>query len=298
MVGQHYVALLQEHPWFEIALLTASERSIGRRLSEGEWFPRMPLLRDWELTEGTFEALSECDVVFSCMGGGEELERALARAGVVVISHNAVHRKDPQIPLVIPEINGTKAPLIAKPNCAHQSYTMALAPLRPFGIEQVTVTTLQSLSGAGKGAMGGTELSPHIPGEAEKCETEPLRILERVFPISATCVRVPVPYGHYASVSVTFTRRPTEREILEAWADFPGLDLPTAPKRPLVVDYELDIWRERGMAISVGHLRPSATHDWQFLSAAHNVIRGAAGGGLLTAECAFHDSKSRRELPV
>ena len=146
--------------------------------------------------------------------------------------------------------------------------------------------------------MGGTELTPDIPGEAEKCETEPLRILERVFPISATCVRVPIPYGHYATVSVTFTRKPSEREIVEAWEGSPGLDLPTAPKRPLVVDSFFDVWRENGMAISVGQLRPSATHHYQFVTAAHNVIRGAAGGGILTAECALYDSRSRRELPV
>ncbi len=295
MVGQHYVALLQNHPWFKIALLAASERSFGKRLSGAEWFPKESLKTDWELSRGTLEELKECDLVFSCMGGGEELEEALAASGVYVISHNASHRTKADVPLIVPEINANQLQnhrLIAKPNCAIQSYVMPLAPLRKFGIERVTVTTLQSLSGAGKKAMKGEAVVPHIPGEEEKCQTEPQRVLERIFPISATCMRVPIPYGHYASVSVAFAQKPSEAEIIDSWKGFAGLDLPTAPKQPLHVDSELDVWRERGMAVSVGRLRPCPTHDWQFACASHNVLRGAAGGGLLTAEYIANDPKS------
>lgn len=102
MVGQHYISLLQNHPWFNLTLVAASVRSYGKGYRDAieEWFPEGPLEVDMPL--GRAEEADECDLVFSCMEGGEELEEALAEKGVVVISHNASHRKKKGVPIIIP----------------------------------------------------------------------------------------------------------------------------------------------------------------------------------------------------
>ncbi len=206
---------------------------------------------------------------------------------------------------------GTSRGFIAvKPNCSVQSYLPLLAPLRGFGLSRVAVTTLQAASGAGRRLEDFPELAdnviPFIGGEEEKSAAEPLKLLGHVKggeivpangpKISVTCTRVPVSHGHIATVAVSFERKPEREEMIEAWRSFRGLPqelrLPSAPERFITYFEEPDRPQPRldrdlfgGMGISVGRLRGSdGVFDYRFVGLSHNLVRGAAGGALLTAE--------------
>ena len=185
----------------------------------------------------------------------------------------------------------------------------ALSPLRDFGIKQISVCTYQAISGAGKTFKRWPEMIdnviPYIGGEEEKSEMEPLKIWGHVENgeivsadapvISAQCYRVPVSDGHMAAVSVSFDKKPPRDEIIDRWKAFKGapqeLNLPSAPKQFLTYFEEdnrpqtrLDRDLERGMGVSLGRLREDSIFDYKFAALAHNTVRGAAGGAVLTAE--------------
>ena len=252
------------------------------------------------------------------------LEERYAKAEVPVISNNSAHRFTPDVPMIIPEINPEHAEIIAaqrkrlgtqrgfiavKSNCSLQSYVPALHPLRGFGVSKVAVSTYQAISGAGKTFDRMPEIVdnviPYIGGEEEKSEREPLKIWGSVRgeeivcadspKITAQCLRVPVSDGHTASVFVSFDKKPTKEEILQAWAAFSGLpqklQLPSAPKQFIHYFEEndrpqakLDRMLENGMAVSVGRLREDIVFDYKFVCLSHNTLRGAAGGAVLMAE--------------
>ena len=226
--------------------------------------------------------------------------------------------------MLIPEINGAHAAVIeaqrrrlgthtgfiaVKPNCSIQSYVPALWPLLDFEPQAVTVCTYQAISGAGKTFETWPEMIdnviPYIGGEDEKSEREPLKIFGRVENgaivdaaspvISAQCLRVAASDGHMAAVSVKFGRKPTREEILSRWDSCQpatlGLDLPSAPKKflhyfedPARPQTRLDRDTEGGMAICLGRLREDPVMDYKFVCLSHNTLRGAAGGGVLSAE--------------
>ncbi len=252
------------------------------------------------------------------------LEEAYARLECPVVSNNSAHRWTPDVPMVIPEINpehlevipaqrkrlGTKRGFIAvKSNCSIQSYAPALSPLRKFGVEKVLACTYQAISGAGKNFETWPEmvdnLIPYIGGEEEKSEQEPLKVWGRVengviIPagspsITAQCLRVPVTNGHTAAVFVSFQNKPSMEEIKAIWQSFKGLPqelaLPSAPKQlfhyfeePDRPQARLDRDLEKGMAISIGRLRPDTQYDYKFVCLSHNTLRGAAGGAVELAE--------------
>jgi aspartate-semialdehyde dehydrogenase len=254
----------------------------------------------------------------------QALEEKYAKLECPVVSNNSAHRWTPDVPMVVPEINpehlevieaqrkrlGTKRGFIAvKSNCSLQSYMPALHPLRDFGIDKVLVCTYQAISGAGKTFETWPEMVdnviPYIGGEEEKSEREPMKLWGKVEngiianaaepSITAQCIRVPVTNGHMAAVFVTFKQKPEKDEILKAWRAFEGkpqeLELPTAPKQFLHYFEEdnrpqtrLDRELERGMAISIGRLRPDTQYDYKFVCLSHNTLRGAAGGAVLLAE--------------
>ena len=254
----------------------------------------------------------------------KKLEEAYAKAECPVISNNSANRGVEDVPMVVPEINadhlaviesqkkrlGTKRGFIAvKSNCSIQSYVPALNPLRKFGITKVLACTYQAISGAGKTFETWPEmvdnLIPYIGGEEEKSEQEPLKvwgtvedgkIVNATAPsITTQCLRVPVSNGHTAAVFVSFEKKPSKEEILEAWKNFKGepqeLELPLAPKQFIHYFEEndrpqakLDRGLERGMAVSVGRLREDTQYDYKFVCLSHNTLRGAAGGGVLLAE--------------
>lgn len=252
------------------------------------------------------------------------LEERYAKLEIPVVSNNSAHRGTKDVPMVIPEINadhiavieaqrrrlGTKRGFIAvKSNCSLQSYVPLLHPLKKFGIKCAAVTTYQAISGAGKTFETMPEIVdnviPYIGGEEQKSEEEPLKIWGTVEGdgivnadgpvITAQCLRVPVSDGHTAAVFVSFEKKPTKEEILQAWAEFAGepqaLSLPSAPKQFIHYFEEdnrpqpkLDRMTENGMAVCAGRLREDALFDWKFIGLSHNTLRGAAGGAVLLAE--------------
>ncbi len=207
---------------------------------------------------------------------------------------------------------GTKRGFIAvKSNCSLQSYVPALHPLRKYGLEQALVCTYQAISGAGKTFQRWPEMVdnciPYIGGEEEKSESEPLKLWGRVEDgkivkaagpaITAQCFRVACQDGHMAAVFMKFAQgqAPSMDQIKADWASFRGpaqeLDLPSAPKQFLHYFEEenrpqtrLDRNLERGMAVSIGRLRPDSQYDYKFACLSHNTLRGAAGGAVLLAE--------------
>ncbi len=335
MVGQQYLALLENHPWFEVSCVAASERSAGKKYSEavsGRWHMQKEIpqtakelmVRDAAQAK---EIAKECDFVFSALDPpvAKILEEKYAEAGTPVVSNASTHRWTRDVPMLIPEINaehisiipaqqknrGWKKGFIAvKPNCSLQSYMTPLFALhKKFSVKKVIVTTLQAVSGAGHPGVSSFDIIdnviPFIGGEEEKSENEPLKILGSMrngeivnasgIEISAHCNRVPVIDGHLACVSVSFERKPSRAEILDAWKKFRGvpqeLKLPFAPKQPIIYREEenrpqprLDRDTDKGMAVSVGRLRECNVLDWRFVGLSHNTIRGAAGGGILNAE--------------
>ncbi len=206
---------------------------------------------------------------------------------------------------------GTKRGFIAvKSNCSIQSYAPALSPFREkFGLEKIVACTYQAISGAGKTFENWPEMVdniiPYIGGEEEKSEQEPLKVWGRVENgvivkddkplITAQCLRVPVTNGHSAAVFVTFKNKPSMEEMKEIWANFQGvpqqLGLPMAPKQFFHYFEEPDRPQtrterdlEKGMAISIGRLRPDTQFDYKFVCLSHNTLRGAAGGAVELAE--------------
>lgn len=339
MVGQNYLRLLNGHPWFEVTYVGASPRSAGkpyREAVQGRWHMNEPIPADVkDLVVGDANSVAaaqgQCTMVFSAIEAGKDqvraLEEAYAAAGIPVVSNNSAHRATADVPMMVPEVNWAHTGLIdvqrrargwdqgciaVKPNCSVQSYVTPLFALMQAGytLEQVIVTTLQAVSGAGFPGPASLQMIdnviPFIGGEEEKSEQEPLRILGtleygQVLPasslsISAHCNRVPVIDGHMACVSLKFADgKPSAEEILQLWQDFgsepQNLDLPSAPQPPIVYLDEPDrpqprVDRDagRGMAVTVGRLRPCKVFDYRFVGLSHNTVRGAAGGAILTAE--------------
>jgi aspartate-semialdehyde dehydrogenase len=267
-VGQRFVELLADHPWFTPAWLAASDRSAGKRYADAaSWQlpgappPRLGELRVEECVPGRGPR-----VVFSSMSGAEagEIEAAFAAAGHLVISNSSHFRMAADVPLLVPEINPDHLGLLAvqrrrrawegaivtNPNCAAVVLVMALAPLRRFGIVRVLATTLQAVSGAGYPGVPSLDVLgsvvPYIGGEEPKVESEPQKILGELrgeevrplpFVVSAACHRVAAVDGHMVAVSVELAAPPPREELLAAMAGFSGLPqerrLPSAPRHPI-----------------------------------------------------------------
>lgn len=329
-VGQRFIALLAGNPWFEITALAASERSVGKAYEEScVWrlSADCPAEVRRMVVEPTAPGL-DCDVVFSALPSelAGPVEETFAAAGYAVLSNAAPHRADPDVPLLIPEVNPEHLALIGEqrrrrgwkkgfivtnPNCSTVGMTMALKPLADaFGVHRVMVTTLQALSGAGYPGVPSLDsldnVIPHIGGEEEKLSGEPLKILGRlndaataVVPaelrISAACNRVATRDGHLETVSVELGRRASVDEVLEAFRSFRSephaLGCPSAVNPTIVVRSEpdrpqtvLDRGAGRGMAVTVGRVRPCEVLDVKFVVLSHNTVRGAAGCAILNAE--------------
>lgn len=337
MVGQRFALLLKDHPWFKVTCLAASSRSAGQLYREAvgkRWaFPETPIpeyIADMVVQDASqVEQIAEqVDFVFCAVDMKKDeilaLEERYAKAEVPVVSNNSANRWTPDVPMMIPEINGAHAAVIdaqrkrlgtkrgfiaVKPNCSIQSYVPALWPLLDFEPQSMIVCTYQAISGAGKTFATWPEMLdnviPYIGGEDEKSEREPLKIFGHVAngqivnatspDISAQCLRVACTDGHMAAVSVKFAKKPAMDEILARWADCKpataGMDLPSSPATfltyfddPSRPQTRLDRDFERGMGITIGRLREDKVFDYKFVCLSHNTVRGAAGGGVLSAE--------------
>jgi aspartate-semialdehyde dehydrogenase len=325
MVGQQFISRLSKHPWFDVRWLAASERSEGKAYGEAApWRLATPMPDAVRATK-----VEACvpgrgpKVVFSALDAkaADELEHAFAAAGHIVLSNARSHRMDPLVPLLIPEINADHLDVLAEqrrakcwpgvivtnPNCATVVLAMALAPLRPFTLRRVQVTTLQAVSGAGYPGVPSLDILgnviPYIGGgEEDKIEHETLKILgtdsgrtPHPAVISAQVTRVPVVDGHSMTVSVDLDTRPAVDDVVAALRSFRGkpqaLELPSAPIPAIVVMAEdtrpqprLDADLGGGMTVSVGRVRACPVLTHKFFALGHNTIRGAAGASILNAE--------------
>jgi aspartate-semialdehyde dehydrogenase len=330
MVGQRFIQLLERHPWFEVAWLAASDRSSGKTYGEAaKWRLDTPLPeRIARMTVAPADPEGAPKVIFASVDAAiaHEMEPRFAAAGCAVVSNSSAFRMAANVPLVIPEINADHLHLIEEqpsrkqsggyivtnPNCSTIGLVMALKPIEErFGIEQIFVTTMQAISGAGYPGVPSMDILgnvvPYIGSEEEKMEAETLKLLGKlaghaVTPlaarISAHCNRVAVEDGHTECVSIKLGNklgRPATREaILAVWEEFrplAGKELPTAPVQPVQwapqndrPQPRLDRNRGNGMAVTVGRLRPCGVLDWKFTVLSHNTIRGAAGAAILNAE--------------
>ncbi len=326
-VGQRFVQLLEGHPWFEISALAASGRSAGKPYGEAcRWLLSTPMPAAVQnMTVQPCEPELDAGLVFSALPGDQArtVEKSFAQAGYVVSSNTSTHRMEPDVPLLIPEVNpehlalielqrrnrGSAGFIVTNPNCSTIALVLALKPLHDaFGLDKVMVTTMQAISGAGYPGVSSLDILdnviPYIGGEEAKMESEPLKLLgtwtgdgvqNADFAISAQCNRVHVLDGHLEAVSIALREKVTVDDLIAAFEQFRAepqeLGLPSAPAHPVVVHRGVDRPQPRrdrdiegGMASIVGRIRPCPILDYKFVVLGHNTIRGAAGCAILNAE--------------
>lgn len=326
-VGQAFIRLLEGHPWFELVEVAASERSAGKPYAlAARWLEgAMPANVAGMHVRACSPDQITAPLVFSALDSSVagHVEAAFAAAGRLVLSNAKNYRMEPDVPLVIPEVNGDHLQLLAQQrrhrgwpggivtnaNCAVTVAAMALAPLHAaYGVTKVFITTMQAVSGAGYPGVPSLDILgnviPYIGDEEPKIETELVKLLGRydgagIVPAdivtSAHANRVAVEHGHTVCLSVAFERAPTPEQALStlrAWKGFSAVQgLPSAPVPALIVRDELDRPQARrdvdaghGMAVTVGRVRADNLFDLRLVAMAHNVVRGAAGGSILNAE--------------
>lgn len=339
MVGQRFITLLSHHPWFEVVVVAASPQSAGKTYEHAvseRWHMSCAIPEDMKkrkvlAVENDIGVITKnVDMVFSALDLDKEkikhIEIAYAQKDVAVVSNNSAHRATVDIPMIMPEVNphhaqlidiqrknrGWKKGLIAvKPNCSIQSYVTILSAVKKYQPLEVSITSLQSISGAGKTFTSWPEMAdnciPFIGGEEEKSEKEPGKIWgeisgNKIKPavkpkISATCIRIPTTDGHMAHVAVKFAQKPGREQIITSVLNFnplKNLTLPSSPKQ-LISYFDqdnrpqtgLDRNLGSGMGIAMGRLREDVFFDWKFIALSHNTIRGAAGGAILLAELLY-----------
>jgi aspartate-semialdehyde dehydrogenase len=324
-VGQRLIQLLEPHPDFEIAALTASEDSAGEQYRDAaKWRINMPIPED--VAEMTVHETApsavpdDVDLIFSSLPSsvGAAVEPAFCEEGYVVSSNSSNARADPDVPLTIPEVNadhldlievqrderGWDGALVKNPNCSTITMVPPLAALDDaFGLDRITVSTLQAVSGAGYSGVTSMEIIdnaiPHIGGEEEKMETESRKLLGTFdgaevqwhdARVDASCNRIPTLDGHLENVWTDTAEDTTVEAAADALREYQTLDLPSSPDQLVHVHDEpdrpqprLDRDRENGMAIAVGGVQET-DGGLQFNCLAHNTMRGAAGASVLNGE--------------
>ncbi|MHB1908431.1 MAG: aspartate-semialdehyde dehydrogenase [Nitrososphaerales archaeon] len=318
-VGQEYIRLLKDHPWFKLAEVTGNTR-VGKKL--GDCIPDLPSdLSSMEIKKSDPKEI-HADLVFSPLppSTAMQIESDFAREGFAIVTDASPHRMDRDVPLLIPEVNSEHLSLISRsrkrgfivatPNCTTVGLAMTLKPLDlAYKVNKVVMTSFQALSGAGYPGVPSLDIQgnviPFIEGEEEKVARETNKILgkfskeankidESSIEIYCSCNRVPVIDGHLESIYLE-----TEEKIDDPIGTFKSfrsipqeLKLPSAPSNPIVVTLEkdrpqprLDLLQGKGMSIVVGRVRQSKDkRKLQYNLLAHNTIRGASGGAILTAE--------------
>ncbi len=327
-VGQRFVSLLDNHPWFKVTALAASDKSIGQPYSEAcRWILSEPMpawAREMVVVPAAPEALS-AKIVFSALPANlaKDLEPQFATAGFAVCSNASAFRREPDVPLLLPEVNADHIALIRRqrqvrgwsgciltnPNCTSTGLTVALKALQDsFGLKRVFVVSLQALSGAGYPGVPSLDIIdnvvPYIGGEEEKVEWEPLKMLGKLVDskveladtkFSAHTNRVGVADGHTVCASVELGAAVSPEEAMRAMTEYrapaAACELPSTPSPVISVRQEadrpqprLDRMTGKGMTTTVGRVRPDPLFHLKFVVLSHNTIRGAAGGSIYNAE--------------
>ncbi len=327
VVGQRFLSLLEGHPWFEVISVTGSDTRAGQPYGQAvHWVVPGELPR--RVKEMALRpSLDPGDValVLSALPASValEVEPALASKGYAICSNASALRMDPDVPLLVPEINADHLRLIesqrsrrkqrgfvvTSPNCLTTGIVFPLKALQvAFGLSLVHVVTMQAISGSGYPGVASFDIQdnviPFINGEESKIEWEPRKVLGSLrdggvetaaFRVSAQANRVPVSDGHLAALSVKLESNGTLGEVFEALETFePSAcvrELPSAPEHAMLVQRTEDRPQPRrdrdagnGMSVSVGRVQRCEVLDYKLVSLVHNTLRGAAGGAILNAE--------------
>ena len=327
-VGQRFVSLLDNHPWFNVVALAASDRSIGQSYSKAcRWILSDPMpawAQDMMITPVTPGAI-RAKIVFSALPANlaKDIEPEFATAGFAVCSNASSYRREPDVPLLLPEVNADHINLISRqrqqrgwsgciltnPNCTSTGLTVALKALQDsFGLKRVFAVSLQALSGAGYPGIPSLDIIdkvvPYIGGEEEKVEWEPRKMLGKLvdanveladIKFSALSNRVAVADGHTVCASVELdspiSPESAMRAMTEYQAPVSARQLPSTPEPVILVRAEDDRPQVRlarmtgkGMTTVVGRVRPDPLFHLKFVVLSHNTIRGAAGGSIYNAE--------------
>lgn len=329
MVGVEYIDFLLNHPWFKISTL-AGKKSVGKKYGEAvKSLRNVPReIEDIEVVEPDPKKF-DADLVFSSLPSeaAKDIETRFIEHGFPIVSEASAHRMNPDVPLVIPEVNPehleliriqkkkNKGFIVTTPNCTAVGLVLSLKPILDYyGISKVVVATYQAITGAGFPGVPSYSILgnviPYIKKEEEKVSEETKKILGRLngdsikyagFPVEASCARVPTIDGHLEAVYVETEKEVRVDEVIEVFRNFRGepqkLNLPTAPKEPIIVTDLEDRPQPRldvnagtvpGMSIVVGRIRKGESNNvLKYFVLSHNRIRGAAGTAILTAELLF-----------
>lgn len=327
-VGQRFIKLLEYHPWFKLVAITGSDRTAGKKYSEVcHWIlpEAMPeMVKNMELA-ATIPAELDVPIVFSALpaDAAREAEPLYAQKGIVVCSNASAYRQDPDVPLLLPEVNPEHTQLVhlqkknrnwpgyivVNSNCTITGLTIVLKPLLDaFGVRTVMAVSMQAVSGAGYPGVASLDILgnviPFISDEERRMEWEPRKILgqwqnEQIeladFNMSAQANRVPVIEGHMVCASIQLERKADLVEVEQALRHYlaPEISrlLPSSPPSVIQVRMEdnrpqprLDLMAGNGMTTVVGRLRQDSILDYKMVILSHNTIRGAAGGSIYNAE--------------
>ena len=327
-VGQRFVQLLDGHPWFEVVALTGSDRTIGRPYGEACHWILGELMPDWakDMTIlPTEPQATKAALVFSALPTdvAKTVEPLFAQAGMLVCSNASAYRKEPDVPILLPEVNagharildvqrrnrGWLGGIVTNPNCTSTGMTVALKALQEaFGLTKVLAVSMQAISGAGYPGVASMDILdnviPNIQGEETKVEWEPRKMLGKFtggeiqladFVISSHTNRVAVIDAHLMCLSLELENKAGLDEVRAAFSGYQpqdeAWDMPSTPQPVILLRDEadrpqprLDRMTGRGMTTVVGRVRPDPLLDYKMVVLSHNTIRGAAGGAIYNGE--------------
>ncbi len=328
-VGQRFISLLENHPWFEVKAVTGSERTAGGTYAEGcRWLLPGDIpaaVANLPVLPSDPAGLKDICVVFSALPSeiAKTVEPEFARSGMAVFSNASAYRREPDVPILLPEVNtdhaalveiqrkqrGWKGCIVTNPNCTSTGLTVALKALQnAFGIHKVFAVSMQALSGAGYPGVPSLDILdnviPYIAGEEEKVEWETRKMLGSLnenkveladFTLSAHTNRVAVSDGHMVCFSVELQKKASPEEAMEVLRAYQApsacWNLPSTPIPVIEVKTEpnrpqprLDRLTGNGMTTVVGRVRKDPLFDLKMVVLSHNTIRGAAGGSIYNAE--------------
>lgn len=328
-VGQRMISLLDGHPWFEVVEITASDRSAGKTYEEScHWFLSTPMpeyVKKMTLLPTEAAAVNSAKIVFSALPAdiAKEIEPDFAKKGMFLSSNAAAYRKDPLVPILVPEVNpehlglldaqksqyGWTGGIITNPNCTTTAFMVPFHAVDArYSIRKAMVFSMQALSGAGYPGVSSLDIIdnviPFIGGEEAKVEYEPLKILGKFngagidlhpMVVSAQTNRVAVVDAHTICISFETVEKPSVEELIATVSSYQVPEvcagLPSCPDQPIIYHTEdnrpqprLDRDLKKGMATNVGRIREDRIFDYKMVCVSHNTIRGAAGGSIFNGE--------------
>lgn len=319
VVGQVFLSMLCNHPWFQLEMICGSDSRTGKNYGEEvRWLLPTPMpesLNNLKCDSINISLLKQKNIkiVFSALPAdkAQTIEPELRDNGFYVFSNASAMRYDENVPILIPEANPESLKsieaqgfpsggfVVTNANCSTTGLATALAPIKPFGIKDVFVSTYQSISGAGYPGLSALDIMgnvvPFISKEEEKMQIELKKILSLDVPVYPFCIRIPVLFGHLETVWLTLDTDVETDRIIGAWEEFgrvlPSGPLPSIPSRPVLYDSadtfpqsKMSFWgTPPGMHVFTGRLKKE-NGKIGFTLLVNNLVKGAAGGSIANAE--------------